>query len=442
MHPYASHVITWLKFLLFCAINTIFTLVRSLVWRLNGTTAEVKRRTEGQQVVNNCHRMRVLFNHFIDIVFPVNQSNFVLVHDGFVDPDYVLRDNVTLLRVTQKEAIFVEQDKAMKPAFSNDYSFATLGQMTTARYLIVMPLVSFLDLAERMENNEEKMVIMHNIGRCGGALFVSCFEATGRAVAWNEPRVLDNIIARANFYWNRKDTRRVLRASFLMLGKTYNGFGERTLAYAIKPSCACASYAEQIFELLPKAKHLLLYRDINVAATSCAKACMLVPCFSLLHLTKLLNYPYAFAYLMDVMVLPAMGFENMTYRCPLFVEFSYRFHLNGLRSYFHLRDKGVPIQAVRYEDLANKPDQILPRLLELASMPLTLTRLAETALRHDAHGMVPFNKKKMDIMRKKTRDDNLSDEFLEEMQELYARDGVPGPLDWKKEPQVIPGTIL
>ena len=198
---------------------------------------------------------------------------------------------------------------------------------------------------------------------------------------------------------------------------------------------------------------MLLYRDVNVAAASASKLCILLPSLAIMLLAKLLHHPYAFAYLLDVIISTPhpppptphphpMGFENMIHRWSLFIQYCYRLHLNALRSYFQLRDKGVPIQAVRYEDLANKPDQILPRLLELASMSVALARLAETALSRDAHSMAPFNKEKMDKMRKKARDDKLPDEFLEEIQELYVRDGVPGPLDWKKEPQVIPGTIL
>ncbi len=385
--------------------------------------------------------MRVKFHYFIDILFPISQSNFVLAHDSFVPPDYVLSDDVSLLRVTQTEAIFVEQDKSMPPAFSNEYSFATLGQVTTARYIIVVPLQSFLELAERMENNEEKIMIVHNISRCGGTLLTSCFGATGRAVAWNEPRVIDHIITRANFYWNRNTTKRLLRAAFLMLAKTYNGFTESTLAYIIKPSVINFTLVDLIFESIPKAKYMFLYRDVNAAARSCSKACMLVPSMVVLQLANLIKLPYTLAFLMDITHLNARGFGNITYKSPLLVEFSYRLHLSAFKAYFRLRDKDVPIKAVRYEELTGEPDRILRELLKLVLMPEDLVNLAKTALRHDSQSTVPFGREGVRTMGKKATEGEISKEFLEEMQELYAEYGVPGPLDWKRQSQLLPGTI-
>ncbi len=441
MYPYATHILAWLKFSAFYAINRIFSVIMYLIWCLNGTMAEVRRRRDSMECVNNCHRMSVKFCYFIDILFPISQKNFVLAHDSFVSPDYVLHDEVSLLRVTQTEAIFVEQDKSMQPAFSNEYSFATIGQVTTARYIIVVPLQSFLELAERMENNEEKILIVHNITRCGGTLLTSCFGATGRAVAWNEPRVIDHIITRANFYWNRNTTKRLLRAAFLMLGKTYSGFTESTLAYIIKPAALNSSLGDLMFEALPKAQYLFLYRDVNVTARSCNKVSMLVPSLIFLQLARFIKLPYTLAYLMDITHLNARGFGNITYRSPLLVEFSYRLHLNVFKAYFRLRDNRVPIQAVRYEDLTGEPDRILRQLLKLASMPEELVNLAKTAFRHDSQSAVPFSRDGMDTLRKKAGEEEISDAFLEEMQGLYAQYGVPGPLDWKRQSQILPGTI-
>ena len=442
MHPYAAHILAWLKFALFYAINRIFSVIRYLLWCLNGTMAEMRRRRDSKECVNNCHRLQVKCHYFIDIVLPIDQSNFVLVHDSFVAPDYVLRDEVSLLRVTHMEAIFVEQDKSMQPAFSNEYSFATIGQVTTARYIIVVPLQSFLELAERMESNEEKIIIVHNIARCGGTLLTSCFGATGRAVAWNEPRVIDHMITRANLYWNRNTTRQLLRAAFLMLAKTYNGFNESTLAYIIKPTTINSSLSHLMFESLPNAKYMFLYRDVNTAARSCSKACMLVPSMVVLQLANLIKLPYTLAFLMDIIHMNARGFENITYKSQILVEFAYRFHLNAFKAYFMLRDKGVPIQAVRYEDLTGEPDRILRQLLKLASMPEDLVTLAKTAFSRDSQSAVPFSREGVNTLRKGTVYGEISDEYLEEMQELYTQYGVPGPLDWKDKPQIIPGTIL
>ncbi len=438
MFTYTSTLLAWLKLFVFRVVNAVFRTIRNIVWHINGTMAEITRSRDS---LTNCHRMRVVFSFYTDVIMHVSQSNFVLLHDGFVATDHVLRDDVSLLRVTRTEAIFVEQDKTMPPAFSNQYSFAAMGQITTARYLIFVPLRAFLKLAELSENNEEKIVIVHNIGRCGGTLFTRCFEATGRAVAWNEPKVIDPVITQANFYWNRNTTKAVIRATFLMLAKTYRGLTKSTLAYVIKPSVPNCHDADLIFETLPKARHVLVYRDVNAAAKSCHKACMLVPSLHILELTKFFKHPHALAYWMTMLQLNGRGFDDITFRYPVLLEFSYRMHLNSFRAYYRLRDKGVPIRAVRYEDLVSQPDRILPQLLKLASIPEDLASLAKTALIRDSQSTVPFSRQAMAAFRSSAGAEDWDEEFLEEMQALYAQYGVPGPLDWKKDPQVIPGTI-
>ncbi len=441
MHHHVVNILAWVKLGLFYLVNGIFTIIRNLIWRCTGTHAEVIKRQKNPDYALNSHKMRILMPYIVDIIYPIDMCNFLLVHDSFVDPEYVLRDDVTLLQVTKTYAIFIQKNSKMEPAFADKFSFATEGQIATGRYVIKMPLKSFLDLAEKMENNEEKIVLLHNIGRCGGTLLTSCFRWTGRAVGWNEPRVLDNVIRLAYHAWDRKSTRRVLRATFLMLAKTYRGFDGETLAYAMKPTSFLCSDADLICEAIPKAKRIFLYRDVNAAAESGTRACLLVPTLYVLQLSPMLRNPQALAFCLHAIGTTGTQCESISYRYDVILEYMYRVHLNAFKAYLRMREKGIQILAVRYEDLKDDPDRVLPPLLKVAGIPDDLVPLAKKAFISDSQSQMAFSREGMSRLRKHVGNADVCDDFLDEMQELYEKSGVPGPLDWKEKMLKLPGTV-
>lgn len=203
--------------------------------------------------------MKIQMKHFIDIVYPVTLRNFLLTHEDFVDPEYVLRDSVTLLQVEKDTVIFIEAKEGMPPAFSLRYAFATIGQMVTGEYIITMSLSTFLRLAEKLENPGTKAVFIHNIARYGGSLVTNILEHTGRVVAWNEPRMLDFIGKQVNHAWNRKISKQVFRAAVKMLCKPYGGLDLPPLKYAIKVCPIMGSYWRLFHEAVPEATNIFVY---------------------------------------------------------------------------------------------------------------------------------------------------------------------------------------
>ncbi len=163
--------------------------------------------------------MTILVPYIVDPLLPTDECNFIMTHDGFVEPEYVLRNDVSLLHLTKTYALFIQQDPTMAPAFDSMFDFAPVGQIITGRYVIKLPIESFLKLGEEMECQEEKIVLLHNIGRCGGTLVNSCFGHTRRAVTWCQPRALDNALRLGNFAWDRKTSCGILHCSFKMLAK-------------------------------------------------------------------------------------------------------------------------------------------------------------------------------------------------------------------------------
>ena len=386
--------------------------------------------------------MKILLHYAIDVIYPVDESNFILLHDSFVDPEFVLRDDVTILQVTKYKALFIQQDSNMAPPFSNKYSFVVAGQLMTGSYVISMPIESFLKLAQKVECEEDKIVLIHNIGRCGGSLLTSCFDATGRAVAWNEPRVLDSVMRLANFAWDRKTSRRIIRATFKMLAKPYHGFRDTTLNYVIKIPTFLNGDNDVICKAVPKAKHIFVYRDLNVAAHSLQRINYLVPARLPVLLSRWLSNPQGVLFFFHLMGARCKGCDDITYRYDVSLEFAYRIQLVSFVAYNRMRQVGVPVVGVRYEDLIAEPDRVLSELLNLTNMPETLVKLANNAFNADSQATQPFNQQGMAKLKNMLGEPDCNEELLrDEMQELFEEAGVPGPRDWEKEFIKLPGTI-
>ncbi len=284
MSKQVKHAFTVATLGIFFVVNWLFSTLRNLIWWWKGIAADFRQRQKNwQSMSEHAHKMKILVPYILDDFLQIDERNFIMTHNGFVQPEYVLRDDVTLLQVTKTYALFVQQDPTMAPAFSSKYNFAVVGQVITGRYIIKMPIESFLKLGEELECEEEKIVLIHNIARCGGTLLTSCLDHTGRAVAWSEPRALDNVMRLANFAWDRKTSRRLIRCTFKLLAKPYHSFHDTTLAYVMKVITFLNGDNEVICNAVPKAKHIFMYRDLNVAAHSLQRAIWLVPALLLFY---------------------------------------------------------------------------------------------------------------------------------------------------------------
>ncbi len=428
---------------LFFVVNWLFTTIRNLIWWCNGTAADVRQRQKNwQSIPQHAHKMKILVPYIVDPLLPVDERNFLMTHDGFVEPEYVLRDDINLLQVTKTHALFAQQDPSMAPAFSSKYNFATAGQVITGRYIIKMPIDSFLKLAEELECEEEKIVLIHNIGRCGGTLLTSCFDHTGRAVAWCEPRAIDNVMRLTNYAWDRKTSRRLIRCTFKMLAKPYHGFHDTTLAYVIKVATFLNGDNEVICKAVPKAKHIFMYRNLNVAAHSGQRTLWLLPSCFIFYLSWYVFNPQSIPFFLHILGTRSKGLEDMSYRYDLFLEFAYRHQIISFEAFNRMRNSGIPVNALRYEDLIKEPDRVLTELMKTASMPVSLAGKAKEALKKDSQGGQVINQKDMAKFRKQIGEHDPNEELLrDEIQEISEEAGVPGPRDWEKEDVILPGTI-
>ena len=423
-------------------MNTIYTFFRNLLWRWNGVYPEAKKRCMASSSFYGAHRMKIQKSHYLDIVYAIGLLNFALTHQEFVDPEYVLRDSVTLLQVTRDAAIFIEGKQGMPPAFSiTTYSFATVGQIVVGEYIIVMPLSALLRLSEKLSDIGPDTVFLHNTARCGGTLVSNMLEHTGRVIAWNEPRVVDNVLRHANHTWNRKTSQSVLRATIKMLTKPYCGFEEAPSAYVIKLCAIYGSCWRLLRKAAPGATNLFLYRNLNAAALSTGRILPMVPICFPIYLASLSKNPHALAFVLYMLGCSGAGYADMPARYDYLLEWGYRTVLSNCKAFMDMRRNGLRIPALRYEDLISEPDTMVPALLKAVGIPESLTSRAMEALQLDSQTKAPFSQQAMADKKKRSVDfTELDSDFLEHMTQECEEAGVPGPYDWVEDFR-LPGTI-
>ena len=428
------------KLFIFRWLNAVFTRLRNVLWCVKGTEWRLKR--DRAIFERSAHRLTIWFKHSVDMLYGVDLRNFVLTHDCSLHPEYVLKDEVTLLQLTATDAIFVESDASMPPPFCNAYSFILYGQFQTGRKIITMPISSLLQLCKAMPPTEAKLIFLYNHARCGSTLLTSIFDHTERTVSYNEPRALDSACRLAYNAWDSDTSREVIRSVIRMYAKPYGGYKEAPMAYIVKHCVTNMAFAQDFHALFPEALNLFIYRDSTASALSTRRVAEFMPSVKLM--IRLLNVRIAFlsCFLMKILGLAGDMFRSWAPKFSADLELNY--HLSALCYHYYntLRDQGIPITGIRYEDLCRHPETMIRKILKLAEFPEMFLPLAAKAMDTDSQYAMPFSRKVTKHLRSRIEDDHWpSADLLDHIQQECQSMGVPGPKDWKDLNLRLPGSI-
>jgi hypothetical protein len=116
------------------------------------------------------------------------------------------------------------------------------------------------------------------------------------------------------------------------------------------------------------------------------------------------------------------------------VEFSMLAWLSGMQKYVELHEAGIPMCAVRYEDMIAEPEQIVRILFEYCDLPTTPERIAlgVKAFERDAQQGSSLARKNL----KQDEQNQLTEEHLQEIHQLLAEHTTIQTADF-----IVPGTI-
>ncbi len=197
---------------------------------------------------------------------------------------------------------------------------------------------------------------------------------------------------------------------------------------------------EDICNAIPKAKHIFIYRDLNIAAHSGQRILWLIPSIFIVYAAC--GNPQALPFLIHFAGTRSKGIEDISFRYDLFLEYQYRLQIIYFMAFNRMRKSGLTVMALRYEDLVKEPDRVLTELMRATNMPESLASEAKKALKVDSQASLSFNKKEMVKFRKQLGEKDPNEELLrDEMQKISKEHAVPGPRDCEKEVFILPGTI-
>ncbi|KAK2160439.1 hypothetical protein LSH36_133g02065 [Paralvinella palmiformis] len=433
---YRELFITYTQWLLFLLLNVLYTSVRNISWILNGTYWRLIRNQRPENYEQCAHVMQIVYKHQLDQFIEPRISDFMLVHDRFEHPNYVLRDDVTLLTITDSRAIFLQSRKDAAPPFR--HNFFVIGQWEGADKIITIPLNQFQTLAESTRRDDAQIVFLQNQSRCGGTLLTNVFLETGRCVTFNEPGAI-NALSKYIFIdkiWDGAETRRLFRNTVHMLCKPYRGLDGPVLAYVIKPTVTSIPCMSVIQESLPDAVQLFLYRRPVEVATSLRRLGQVIPTLKLVYYFPRL--PGVVAPLLRIIGHTDVQMRGWTPRCHSDLEIGYRIASMSMYYYLKCRREGVSVTGIRYSDLVAHRDAIIRQIFERCHLTTELVAEAVKALDRDSQERTDFSQKR--LKEACPNPPKVTTAFLEAARDMAKEFDVPGPEGWDPGFR-LPGSI-
>ena len=362
-----------------------------------------------------------------------NPTAFVSLRDFDVTPGGTVslkaiaqNPNITLYALNHfdREAIFVETppevDLSQRP-------FLYQAQYDNAIRLYRMSYKSFLKLANLMRQPAKQLILIHSVGRCGSTLLSTVFNNLDDVLSLSEPEAFTEIVKRREPDGrNDEEMAQLLDAVIQVQCRPTNQIAPKM--YAIKFRSFSTVMIDLLHRVAPDAKHIFLYRNAEDRARSIARAFKTVEAENEAMDAANLRVRSKFVPLLNQYA------DRATDGTLSKVAFSMLAWLSGMQKYMELHAEGVPMCAVRYEEMIAEPEQIVRTLFAYCDLPTSPERIAlgVKAFERDSQQGSSLARKNL----KQDAQNQLTEAHLEEIHQLLAEHPTIHTADF-----ILPGTI-
>ncbi len=362
-----------------------------------------------------------------------NPTSFVSLRDFDVTPGGTVslktiaqNPNISLYALNHfnREAIFVETppevDLSQRP-------FLYQAQYDNAIRAYSMSYKSFLKLANMVRQPNKRLILIHSVGRCGSTLLSTVFNNLPDVLSLSEPEAFTEIVKRREPDGsNEAEMAQLLDAVIQVQCRPTKQISPAM--YAIKFRSFSTVMIDLLHQVAPESKHIFLYRNAEDRARSIARAFKTVEAENEEMDAANLRVRSKFVPLLQKYA------ERATNGSLSKVEFSMLAWLSGMQKYVELHNAGIPMCAVRYEDMIAEPEQIVCTLFEYCNLPTTLERIAlgVKAFERDSQQGSSLARKNL----KQDDQNQLTEEHLQEIHQLLAEHSTIQTADF-----IVPGTI-
>ena len=369
-----------LKVCLYLSIRGTFSLLQTVGWFISGTSRQRKENWDPQHYGNSAHILKVWARYKLSpLVLPNSLMDFIAVHSHFAHPNVVLRDNVTLYTVKPAYAVFVETDESVKVTTSDMHPFMKAGQYSNARSIILLPRHAFDRLADEVGKPDAKLIFMGNTMRCGSTLMCQAFEKSGQCLSFAEPDVI-HALHQLHGTLQEDDFNRLTCSSINLLFKPV---ASKPKAYMVKiMGHAMSSTLTPLWKLYPDCILLFMYRDGLPMVKSVSRLVQQEPIArvvnAILQLFPSLN-KFALA-------ISGSSNDNIPEAASNISPFASTVYAwaSLCDSYNSLRRKGMPIAAIKYEDLIQNPAKSLEIIFRHCGLDIASVSNALKAFEQDS----------------------------------------------------------
>lgn len=295
-------------------------------------------------------------------IWPVSLADFETSPAGSVAPS-ILMDEPTItlysLDHANRRAIFVETPPEVD---LSQAPFVYQWQYEHALRLFVAPYDLLDDLTGTIDNRGENLIFIYSTGRCGSTLFSQVLNQAPAVISLSEPDVYTVLVGLRNPNGGYDpEISRLIRALTLLLCKPMPA-KQRPQWWAIKFRAMAIELSHLLYDQFPQAKTVFMYRNAESWARSSASAFRLLDPQMAATLTA---FSQQFPQWMPLMqaYTPAADTVSLVSRflAPLW--------LSLMQRYLELHEHGVPMCALRYEDLRTAPAEMLASVFAYCGLP-------------------------------------------------------------------------
>lgn len=304
-------------------------------------------------------------------------TDFTTTADAQIDAQQII-DNPDIslycLDDTQQRAIFAELSPKVDLASA---PFCYQAQFDNARRLIAVPYEAFHELAAGINIDDSKLILIHNIGRCGSTLVKDVFNQLDDVVCLSEPDVFSNFAALR--HQSRPTLNRLLQSSLRLMFRP--AVAGQAATYGLKFRNQCVEIMDLYAAAFPRARHLFLYRGVLGWTASLERLMSRhgarPPLARMDALARCAAYNNRTLEQVERFFDPAVA----DYSTATFLATSWLLMMDRC---LELSAQGFSPLAVRYEDLNTRREAVIAAIFEYCGLPLAAVQVALQAFSRDS----------------------------------------------------------
>jgi len=244
-------------------------------WRIAGIQSHLDRCKVGEEYETSAQLLKVWSRSKPTPFTILYQRHFLSTHVKFVHPEYSLQKHITLMTVTDKEAIFCVPSPEVNVLDVRKWPFLFEAMHQAANYILIMPVSSLIRLSKVIGEPTTKVVWIHHPGRCGSTAVAQAFNALPDVTCISEPQCcfsLNQIYKYKNFgIWDKKPefSVRYMETFYAAICLLLKPSQTDASVVIVKGSPTVATADMKLLpKLFPKFKNIFMYREIEKQVTS------------------------------------------------------------------------------------------------------------------------------------------------------------------------------